>query len=222
LSLPLAKQIEWRAHGLPMTITPWFPTLIYSRVLGGRGASAFNRELLKECHLIRRNDADGQRWSRKNYPGGYTSYGSLDKLHKMSSTFMELERRLTRCARAFARELEMDLGKTEIRMTDCWVNIMPRQCAHSLHLHPLSIISGTYYVRTPKGCSRLKFEDPRLDKFMAAPPRDKDCKPANRQFVSYPVEAGQVILFESWLRHEVAANPSAMERVSISFNFDWL
>jgi len=29
------------------------------------------------------------------------------------------------------------------------------------------------------------------------------------------------VLFESWLRHEVAANRDARERVSISFNYNW-
>jgi uncharacterized protein (TIGR02466 family) len=106
-------------------------------------------------------------------------------------------------------------------MTDCWVNIMPPTAAHSLHLHPLAFISGTYYVATPPGCSGLKFEDPRLERFMAAPPRRTDCKPSHRAHVTYPAEAGNVILFESWLRHEVAANRVDDERISISFNFNW-
>jgi uncharacterized protein (TIGR02466 family) len=33
--------------------------------------------------------------------------------------------------------------------------------------------------------------------------------------------AGQLVLFESWLRHEVAPNPLAAERVSVSFNYNW-
>ncbi len=115
----------------------------------------------------------------------------------------------------------VDLGKGRLRMTDCWVNVMPRLAVHSLHLHPLSVLSGTYYARTPRGCSSIRFEDPRLDRFMAAPPRRADCRPASRQHVTYPVEAGRVILFESWLRHEVAPNRTAAERVSISFNYAW-
>ena len=106
-------------------------------------------------------------------------------------------------------------------MTDCWVNIMPPTAAHSLHLHPNSFISGTYYVRTPAGCSGLKFEDPRLSKFMAAPPKLADAHEANRAYTTYPAEAGNVILFESWLRHEVAANRVDDERISISFNYAW-
>jgi uncharacterized protein (TIGR02466 family) len=36
-----------------------------------------------------------------------------------------------------------------------------------------------------------------------------------------PAEAGKVVLFESWLRHEVPANPIAGERISVSFNYNW-
>jgi uncharacterized protein (TIGR02466 family) len=106
-------------------------------------------------------------------------------------------------------------------MTDCWVNIMPRQVVHGLHLHPLSTLSGTYYVKTPKGCAGLKFEDPRLERFMAAPPRIAAARTDNRPWVIVPAQAGELVLFESWLRHEVAPNPVAAERISISFNYSW-
>jgi uncharacterized protein (TIGR02466 family) len=29
------------------------------------------------------------------------------------------------------------------------------------------------------------------------------------------------VLFESWLRHEVAANTAGGERISVSFNYNW-
>jgi uncharacterized protein (TIGR02466 family) len=136
----------------------------------------------------------------------------------MSPTFAELEQKVTKHVRAFARALELDLTGRELAMTDCWVNIMPRQVVHGLHLHPLSTISGTYYVQTPKGAPGIKLEDPRLDRFMAAPPRKAG---AARPWVVMPAEAGGVILFESWLRHEVPPNPVAAERISISFNYGW-
>jgi uncharacterized protein (TIGR02466 family) len=76
-------------------------------------------------------------------------------------------------------------------------------------------------VQTPRGCSGLKLEDPRLDRFMAAPPRRGDGKPENQPWVTIPARAGHVVLFESWLRHEVPPNTSAGERVSVSFNYNW-
>jgi len=204
-----------------MSIRAWFPTFIYCEALAKAGGAKFNQELLKECQQIREYDEEGRAWSEQNYRGGYTSYASMAQLHRFSSTFAELERRVNRHVKAFAGHLEMDLRKRRFFMSDCWVNIMPRQAAHSLHLHPLSFLSGTYYASTPAGCSSLKFEDPRLSKFMAAPPKRAGARDENRTFISYPAEAGKVILFESWLRHEVASNPTDEERISISFNYHW-
>ena len=134
---------------------------------------------------------------------------------------MELNRHLDRHVRTYARALDWNLGGRRLVMSDCWVNIMPTGTTHSLHLHPNSVVSGTYYVATPKGCPGLKFEDPRLASFMAAPPRTDGCRPINQVFVTYPAQVGNVILFESWIRHEVATNQVRSERISLSFNYHW-
>jgi uncharacterized protein (TIGR02466 family) len=204
-----------------MPIRAWFPTFIYSEPLQKTGLSRLNAELADECRRLRDFDAAGRRWSEKNYPGGYTSYASMNELHRFSSTFAGLEKKFTKHVRTFARALEMDLRGRSIRLTDLWVNIMPPMAAHSLHLHPLSFLSGTYYAVTPAGCAGLKFEDPRLDRFMAAPPKLPGTGRKNQTHVTYAAEAGNLILFESWLRHEVAPNRVDEERISISFNFNW-
>ncbi len=204
-----------------MPARAWFPTFIYCELVQAAGAARLNDDLADECARLRDHDRAGRRWSAANYRRGFTSYASMAQLHRMSSTFARLESRITPHVRRFARQLDLDLRGRRVFMTDCWVNIMPEGAAHGLHLHPLAFISGTYYVRTPPGTPGLKFEDPRLDRFMAAPPRRPSARPANRTHVVYPAEAGRVILFESWLRHEVAANPAPGERISVSFNYNW-
>jgi len=201
-----------------MALQSLFPTLVYSAPLQTSGAIAFNARLARECEQYRADDAAGRAWSKERYPGGYTSYGSLNRMHQLSPTFATLGRKLERHVKRYAQALDYDLDGRELALTDCWINMMPRGVTHGLHLHPLSTISGTYYVRTPKGVPGLKFEDPRLDRFMAAPPRRAD---AAQPWVTMPVSAGRVLLFESWLRHEVPPNPVASERISISFNFSW-
>jgi uncharacterized protein (TIGR02466 family) len=198
-----------------------FPTLVYSAALQKRGAEAFNQRLLRECRQLPLDDAAGRAWSRSNYPGGYTSYGSQHRLYEISPTFATLRKLLMPHLAAFARSVEWDLRGRRLVMTDCWVNIMPHRVVHGLHLHPLSTVSGTYYVQVPPGSPGIKFEDPRLDRFMAAPPRKRSCKPQNRQWVTLQAFPGQVVLFESWLRHEVMTNMRPQQRVSISFNFNW-
>ena len=198
-----------------------FPTLIYEAALRRRGGGTLNARLLHECRQLRRDDAAGRRWSARNYPGGYTSYSSAHRMHELSPSFAALARALDAHVARFARRLELDLTARTLAMTDCWVNLMGRGAVHGLHLHPLATISGTYYVATPAGAPGIKFEDPRLAQFMAAPPRRSDARRSNRPWVTLRARAGRVVLFESWLRHEVAPHTRAAERVSISFNYSW-
>ena len=204
-----------------MSIRQLFATHVYGARLQGSGAAELNLQLVREGRQLREDDAAGRRWSAKNYPGGYTSYGSAHRLQRVSPTFERLQGKLDRHVASFAKALHWDLAGRRLEMTDCWLNIMGEHTAHSLHLHPLASISGTYYVQVPKGSPGLKFEDPRLDKFMAAPPRRRTAGALHQPWVTFPAAAGQVLLFESWLRHEVAPNPGRAERISVSFNYNW-
>lgn len=197
----------------------WFPTLIHHAPLMREGVARLNTELLKEIEQLRDYDRAGQHWSKTGYVGGYTSYGSMDRLHQFSSTFMQLEKKLDAQVRRYAKALHWDLRGGKLVMTDCWANIMPKGCAHSFHLHPQSVVSGTYYVKTPRGSSGLKFEDPRLSSMMAAPMRGPSAPREQQPYITVPAVAGHVVLFESWLRHEVPASTIAQDRVSISFNY---
>lgn len=204
-----------------MTIHKFFPTLVYSAQIHPSSWRQLNRQLLAECRQLEADDAAGRRWSAKSYPGGYTSYASANRMHERSPTFARLQRHIDRHVKSFTKSLSFDLEGRELAMTDCWVNIMGQQVVHGLHLHPMSTISGTYYVQTPAGCSGLKFEDPRLDRFMAAPPRKAGARSNRGPWIVMPAEAGRLLLFESWLRHEVAASESKVRRISISFNYGW-
>ena len=205
-------------------ITEVFATSIYYLPISNKkgDSSLINKDILDEVETLKRVDDDGKKWSKTNYKGGYTSYGSLDQLHRMSSTFMDLETKIRKHVKKFAKTLEYDLMGGELIMTDCWVNALEKKGTHSAHIHPLSVISGTYYVKTPKNCAPIKFEDPRYGLFMAAPPKKNDAKLKNKQHVSYAPIAGNIVLFESWLRHEVAAHLGDEERVSVSFNYGWV
>ena len=98
---------------------------------------------------------------------------------------------------------------------------VPEGGIHTAHIHPHSVISGTTYVAMPPGTSAIKYEDPRLPMMMAAPPRKKDAPEDLRQFVYVAPEVGDVLLWESWLRHEVPMNMAEDERISVSFNYKW-
>jgi uncharacterized protein (TIGR02466 family) len=204
-----------------MPIASLFSTRVYQGRLSPARREELNARLLRECRQLRLDDAAGRRWSAANYPGGYTSYATANRMQAMSPTFAGLERQLSPHVARLVRELKLDMRGRQLAMTDCWVNIMPRLVAHGSHLHPLSTISGTYYVQTPAGSPGLKFEDPRLPLMMASPPRRPNAARQMRTWVVMSARAGGFFLYESWLRHEVAANTGRGERISISFNYSW-
>jgi uncharacterized protein (TIGR02466 family) len=204
-----------------MAIESLFPTLVYRAPLDA-SARRPAQTLIDECQALAASDVAGRRWSARHYLGGYTSYGSLDRLHLVSPVFERLRRRIDPHVARYARALHYDLVGRKVVMTDCWVNVMPAGVVHSLHLRPASFVSGTYYVAVPRGSGALKFEDPRLSRLMATPPRRADAPRSQRSFVSVAARPGDVLLFESWLRHEVPPAHYAGERISISFNYAWV
>ena len=191
-----------------------FPTLICRGRLSG--AAALNHALLKEIKDHSERDHMGREWSKQNYRGGYTSYGSLSDMHFRAPAFSRLSDLLQPRAEAFARAQGWRMKGLSLEMTACWMNVMPRNTYHSLHLHPHSVISGAYYVATPKGSVSLKLEDPRMACYMNAPVREGKRASLYHEIVP---DAGTFVLFESWLRHEVPPNQSSQPRVSISFNY---
>ena len=183
--------------------------------------SRLSNDILEECYQMRDFDDEGRAWSEEHYPNGFTSYATRNDLNYMSSTFRALEEKIRPCAYEYAKNLGYDMRGLSLRMTDMWLNIMGPGCVHSGHLHPLAFISGTYYVKVPKGASAIRFEDPRLPSFMACPPKKERISKEKQIFVSYTPTPGSLVLFESWLRHEVPAHTSQEERISVSFNYGW-
>jgi len=205
-----------------MALRHLFATPVYEATLStDRNFENFRAELEGACRMLAAEDSAGRAWCKAKGYGGYTSYASLDDLPTRASIFGELKTRLDRHAKAFAKDLAFDLGGGRLKLDSLWVNILKPGAGHSGHIHPHSVLSGTVYVATPSGASALKLEDPRLPLMMAAPPRRAEAPESQQAFVYLTPEPGTVLMWESWLRHEVPANGAKSERISISFNYGW-
>jgi uncharacterized protein (TIGR02466 family) len=205
-----------------MSTRPLFVTPLYQASLAGdKGFAEFNAGLLGACLDLAEHDGAGRAWSKAHGYRGYTSYASLDDLPSRYPEFAALKKKLDRHAAAFAQALSLDLGGRRLAMDSLWANVLKPGGAHSGHVHPHSVLSGTVYVHTPPGASALKLEDPRLPMMMAAPPREADAPEPLQAFVYIQPDEGTVLMWESWLRHEVPANAAKADRVSVSFNYAW-
>ncbi len=198
-----------------------FVTRLYRAAMAELGKAPKPAALEDACLAIAEDDTAGQDWCEKHGFPGYTSYASLNDLPWRFPIFKDLVKSLDAHVAAFAKELQFDLGGKKLKLDSLWINILPQGGIHTGHIHPHSVISGTTYVTMPEGASAIKFEDPRLPMMMAAPPRKAKARDDNRTFIYVAPVAGDVLLWESWLRHEVPMNMADDDRISISFNYHW-
>jgi uncharacterized protein (TIGR02466 family) len=193
-----------------------FPTPLYQ---GDITDSALIADLAHSARSLAAEDSAGRRWCRENAYPGYTSYASLNDLQTRDPAFALLAKRLAPHVRAFADAAHMDLGSRRPRLDSLGVNILKPGGGHTGHIHPHCLISGTFYVEVPPGAGALKIEDPRLQMMMAAPGRTPDAPAETRPFFYVQPAPGAVLLWESWLRHEVPQGRARAERISVSFNY---
>jgi uncharacterized protein (TIGR02466 family) len=198
-----------------------FATRLYHAALNEHSPTVDTDELAASCLAIAEDDEAGQDWCEKNDFPGYTSYASLTDLDWRFPIFKDLVTALDSHVAEFAKDLDFDLDGKTITLDSLWINILPYGGIHTAHIHPHSIISGTTYVAMPEGTSAIKFEDPRLAMMMAAPPRKKTARDELRSFLYAQPKVGEILLWESWLRHEVPMNMAEDDRISVSFNYSW-
>jgi uncharacterized protein (TIGR02466 family) len=194
-----------------------FVTKIYRARLGGEGERGLLRDLAHACRVIAADDAAGQDWCRAHGYRGYTSYASLQDLAWRDPAFAALQERLDGHVAAFVREV--DFAPCKLTLDSLWINILEPGGVHAAHIHPRSVVSGTIYLEASPGAARLKFEDPRLPLMMAAPARRERAAAENRTFAHIEPSPGLVVLWESWLRHEVLLHAGDAPRIGISFNY---
>ena len=201
-----------------------FATRLYEANLAnaaGGGFDAFTAELEEACLMLAEEDQAGRAWCKRQSYGGYTSYASLNDLPSRATVFGELKKRLDKHAALFAKDLAFELAGGRLKLDSLWVNVLKPGFGHTGHIHPHSVVSGTVYVALPAGSAGLKLEDPRLAMMMAAPRRTNDAPEELKSFVTVTPKVGTVLMWESWLRHEVPAARAKGERISISFNYAW-
>ena len=176
-----------------------FVTKLYEAELADQALLA---DLARSIRSLAADDEAGLRWSKEHRYSGYTSYASLNDLPRRDPAFAELAKLLTRHALKFASECAFDLPRRP-RLDSLWANLLKGGGHHSGHIHPYSLVSGTFYVEVPAGSGPIRFEDPRLPLMMAAPPRAKDAPEELQPFVTVAPRPGLLLMWASWLRHEV-------------------
>ena len=151
----------------------------------------------------------------ENYPNGKTSYFDNTILNKYN--FKELNDYIAKELNTFFDNINVSHINIKLKINDIWVSEMYKNGFHPLHTHsPGSIISGNFYVSSPKNSADLIFRRPdwNTDPF-------KLLNLENNEYTSnlykLKAETGKLIMWKSDLLHEVINNQSS-SRIAISFN----
>ena len=112
--------------------------------------------------------------------------------------------------------------KKGIKMSiSAWININPSGAFNSKHNHPNCDFSGVLWLKCPKNCGVISFENPNgFHTFNQINSYNEDFKDQINLHHTYwfpPVE-GRVLIFPSHLEHQVEINKSKEDRISVSFN----
>ena len=184
----------------------FFPTPIYIKDVG---SPAFNQKL--EQDIIAWSNRD-KGIKRTNVNGWHSTSDMADY-----PEYKELVDILFQAQRDIYKEEHLD---SEPFLGNMWANINPPGGYNRTHIHPNSLWSGVYYVKTPKNCGHLKLEDPRSVSLMSRPNHIEGEQPSRlwREVHFEPV-TGRLIMFPSWVNHGVDPNMSNEIRISVSFNF---
>ena len=181
-----------------------WPTTTYTFTIND-----FNNEYIKNKVLEREQKGLGFRFDPIQ-GGGWQSNKDL-----LDSEFSDLKKSLLIGINEILSQIYVD--DASVKMINSWANISRKGEYTMPHIHEESSWSCVYYV-TPTEDANLYFKDPRLLEYM-----DKSHhylkQPYANMIRKRPFNAGEAILFPSWLEHGVGPNTSDNARMSIACNF---
>ena len=182
----------------------FFPTLIYAE-----DVNLNTQQLANDIVMWSKKD----KGLRKTNVGGWHSETNMHELPQFKPLVDELFKMVSE---VFKQE-HLD---REPRIGNMWANINYPGGYNKPHIHPNSLYSGVYYVKTPPNCGKIVFNDPRPGIQSNMPSRVKGQPPKHLwREVHLDTVEGRIIMFPSWLWHCVEPNESNDIRISVSFNF---
>ena len=189
-----------------------FPTLI--QVTTHPNAEMVNSALLSDIEQIREETPNGRpgNWSCDLYTT-MTNEGRLQG----RSAFKEFADFAKTCAMQFGSIMSYKFGDKNMHLNDCWLNIYTAGHSQDTHVHQNNLISAVYFVAAPAGCSGLMFYSPR--QYAMIQPDLTEITPINAIQTEYTPSPGDLVLFDSAVKHSVPVNETEAERITIAMNF---
>jgi uncharacterized protein (TIGR02466 family) len=122
------------------------------------------------------------------------------------------------CHQAFA-EIGWNFSVAAPTFNNAWAMVNGPGNSTRAHIHPNSLFSGVVYLQADSESGAIAFLDPRAGAQMLTPPLGDRTSEALGGRVRRQPYPGLMLIFPSWLWHEVEPGPASSGlRICISFN----
>ena len=186
----------------------YFPTSVYIHDV--KDPTIMNQELEKNILKWQEEDPKG---IQKTNLGGWHSPSTMQDKPEYQQLIAELFNMMKEIFKKEQIENIVALG-------NMWANVSPPQAWNMKHNHANAFFSGAYYIKTPTNSGKLTLHEPRPGPLLLRPKQKEENLPKEYwKSVSFDPQEGRIIIFPSWLEHEVRPNESNDTRISVSFNF---
>jgi uncharacterized protein (TIGR02466 family) len=159
------------------------------------------------------------RFNSTNYISTY-DVGSSFTAQRSDDRLNPLNNYIRNASKQYFEDISIDFSSHPFNLYYLFNKIL-KDGNHSLHSHPNNLLSGVFYLKIPENSSPIIFNDPRdYYKYIQYPVKFGNPREMYKLFPEYvinPVE-GMIIIWPSWLEHQVPASLINNERIAVAFN----
>lgn len=189
----------------------WFPTPIWCGNLDNINNAQYNAAI-QYCLDLKKNNVGRSMSNLGGWQSNSFLYNDI-KETPLSIFFNVID--------SYANQAFLELGITSAHMIDSiWININKKNDYNELHYHPISSISGVFYL-TQENSEIIFSRDLGVPRHHLAWMRSNTNTPLSYNTVTYTPKRGSFFLFPSWLEHCVEPSRTDEERISVAFNYSY-
>lgn len=165
-------------------------------------------------HVLELRKGDPKGLAITNMGGWHSQTDLLD-----DQVFSPLFQWIAACCQQAFTEIGWDFTVASPTFNNAWAMVNGPGNSTRAHIHPHSIFSGVVYLKVDAESGAIAFLDPRAGAQMLTPPLvEGDSELFSGRVRRQPM-AGSLLLFPSWLWHEVEPGTASSElRICIAFN----
>ena len=186
-------------EGVEVNVTGIFPVPIYQTILNRE----FTTEEINFCNDLKKVNNRLNFTSSNNY--------ILDE-----KPFAKLKDELFLRVENYFERIVTPKYNVSPYITQSWINWTDMNGSHHMHAHSNSIISGVLYLNADRRYDNITFFKHNNYQNLRIP--TSNYHDFNSESCTFPVHTGEIILFPSFLSHEVSQKIGDNSRTSLSFN----